>query len=76
MTNTDVIRKLIGNINPAGDSSRDGERFDNLKAMCELVEDLLSDINFVAGESNAYQSSIRTMGEYAKKFIENLKEEY
>ena len=46
MTNYDVVKKLIGNINPAGDASRDKERFENLKEAVKLVELLLSDIAY------------------------------
>lgn len=31
MTNTDVIKKLIGKINTIGETNTDNERFENLK---------------------------------------------
>ena len=42
MTNTDVVKKLIGKINPIGETNTDNERFENLKAMCELVNNLIT----------------------------------
>ena len=48
MTNTDVVKKLIGNVQPYGASHIDEQRFENLKAMCELVGDLMEEIKDAA----------------------------
>lgn len=40
----DVVRKLVGPINPIGESHTDAERLENLKAMTKLLEDLLGDV--------------------------------
>lgn len=71
----EIVQKLVGSISPAGQSHLDTQRLENLKIMCGLVEDLVYEINFVAREENAYQSSIKEMGVYARKFLDNLKEE-
>ncbi len=75
MTHKDIVQKLVGSINPVGDSSRDTERFENLKIMCDLVEDLLEEIKWVTRSAESYESSVKRSGEYAQKFINNLKEE-
>jgi len=70
MTNTDVINKLIGNINPVGETNTDNERFENLKAMCELVNNLIVDIDDMAYRNkDAYEFSKKRASEYAKKFL-------
>jgi hypothetical protein len=70
MTNTDVVKKLIGNINPVGESNTDNERFDNLKEMCELVNNLIIDINDMAYRNkDAYQHSMKNASDYAIKFL-------
>jgi len=71
----EIVDKLVGSITPAGESHKDRERFENLKVMCNLVEQLVSDINFVARDKDRYESSIKGMGVYAQKFLDNLKEE-
>jgi hypothetical protein len=48
MNHFEIVSKLIGNIHPAGDASRDDERFKNLKAMCELANQLITEIDNVA----------------------------
>lgn len=43
----DVVRKLIGPVNPIGESNTDEERFENLKTLTELVDFLVGDIDQV-----------------------------
>lgn len=72
MTNTDVIKKLIGDIQPAGSTEVDDVRFENLKAMCKLVNELVYEIDSVAyANKDKHQHSMREMGEYAYNFLSN-----
>ena len=41
MEYTDIIKKLIGNINPIGETNTDNERFENLKELCYLVQNFI-----------------------------------
>ena len=75
MTNTDVVKKLIGNIQPYGASHIDEQRFENLKAMCELVGDLIEEIKDTAREKDRYEHSMKEMGLYAYKFLTQLETE-
>jgi len=75
MTNTDVIKKLIGSIKPYGDSNIDKERLENLKNMCQLVEDLVEEIKYVAKEKDRHERSIKEMGIYAYNFLSTLQTE-
>ena len=70
MTHTEVVNKLIGSISPIGQATQDAERFENLKAMCSLVDDLVFQINMVARENkDAPEYSVRLAGQYADKFL-------
>lgn len=76
MTNHDVVKKLIGEIRPMGESNRDSERFENLKEMCHLVEMLLidiSDMEFTRRDDK--QASVRKCGDYAAKFLNETAKE-
>lgn len=42
-----LVMKLIGNIQPAGDTSIDDERFGNVKDLIELTEKLLTNLSVV-----------------------------
>lgn len=73
----EIVEKLVGNITPAGKSHIDTKRLENLKVMCNLVDELLYEINYVAiSNEDRYESSMKEMGEYASKFIKQIKDEY
>ena len=70
MTNTDVVRKLIGSIEPVGETNTDAKRGDNLKEMCELVGNLVQDIkDVVYTNKHAHEHSIKVMVDYANSFL-------
>ena len=65
-----VVEKLIGAIEPIGDSGIDKVRFENLKATTELIEALLTDISDVANRyENNHQDSMQKACKFAKKFL-------
>jgi hypothetical protein len=72
MTHAEIVKKLIGNIHPAGDASKDDKRFDNLKEMCDLVSDLVREINEVSKNKDRYEQSMKEAGQYADKFLINI----
>lgn len=71
----EIVQKLIGDINPTGESHLDKQRLDNLVVMCSLVEDLVYEISYVRREKDRYEHSMKIMGEYADKFLKNLAKE-
>lgn len=73
MTNYDVVKKLVGEINPIGESNTDRQRLENLKAMTELVEKLLADIDDLAyNYKNRKESSVEIACEFANKFLDKI----
>lgn len=73
MTNHDVVKKLIGKINPVAESNEDAKRFENLKEMCHLVEMLLMDIDDVRVRNiNDKQASVKKIADYATDFMRNM----
>lgn len=70
MTNTEIVNKLIGPINPIGESSEDDIRFKNLRSMCELVDDLISQIKSVHYDNkDSRELSVKRSAIYAWTFI-------
>ena len=67
----DIVLKLIGNVNPAGCASRDPERLENLKVLCELTEILIDEIAYVSRSKDSYESSVKEAGQYAQNFLLN-----
>ena len=72
MNNYQIIRKLIGAIEPVGESHIDSEMFENLQETCDLVEDLIADIYRVAQQANRPEASIGKAGRYAKNFLKDI----
>ena len=74
----DVVLKLIGPVNPIGESNTDDRRFENLKALCELTDHLVSIIDEVSYRNkDRAEYSMSRAGKYAFDFIDkklNIKE--
>lgn len=72
MTYTEIVKKLVGNIRPIGESNTDNERFGNLKDMCELVDDLIVEIDSVHYYNrNSHEASVKRAADYANDFLTN-----
>jgi len=70
MNHHEIVKRLIGKINPIGESNTDAERFENLKEMCHLVEMLLMDISDMQhAYKNDRQASVKKCVDYAAKFM-------
>ena len=70
----EIVKKLIGEIDPVGETNTDNARFENLKAMTELVDELLSDIYRVARGNNRHEYSINRAGQFASSFLDEVRE--
>jgi len=74
MTNYDVIKKLIGPIQPIGESNTDEIRYKNLQETILVVDKLLADIWNVSGDSERVEASIKKAGKTAKQFLQDIKD--
>lgn len=73
MTNFDVVKKLIGNVRPKGDASRDYEILENLKVLCELHAEIHKAIDDVVYDfRNSNEGSVKMCCEHASKYIDSL----
>ena len=68
----DVVRKLVGPVQPIGDSDIDRNRFENLKELTSLVEELVGDIRHIVPDKNREEHSLHRAGEYSFEFIKEL----
>lgn len=68
----DIVNKLIGNIEPIGDTSVDEERFENLKAYCELINEMVTQVDDVAyNNRNSNLASVKKSNDYIDNFLTN-----
>mgnify|MGYP006909289101 CR=1 FL=1 len=70
----EVVKKLLGPIEPIGDSGIDEKRFANLIETEKLVNQLLFDINQVASYRDCQEYSRKVAGERAEQFLKDIKE--
>lgn len=70
----EITKKLIGEIRPVGETNTDNDRFENLKAMVDLVGKLVEDIEDVATCANRSEFSVQRAGNLARKFRRDLTE--
>lgn len=68
----DVIRKLNGPITPTGMHEVDMERLENLKNLCGIVRELVTEIDDVYWKNEkATEKSVRELADYADDFVTN-----
>lgn len=69
----DVVRKLIGPVDPVGDSNIDRERLKNLMELTTLVDFLVGDIDLIASENtDRVEHSMKTAGIHCSEFLDDL----
>jgi len=68
----DIVYKLIGPINPVGETHTDDKRFENLKVMTQLVDDLLTDINNVACMDDSHEFSVKRAAKFCSDFYDQI----
>lgn len=68
----DIVDKLVGRIDPIGDTAIDNERFENLKVYCELIDTMVRNIDDIAyNNMNSELSSIKRTVDYVSDFMTN-----
>lgn len=70
----DVTQRLLGEIEPQGESNIDAVRYENLIDTVSLTDSLIDDIISVAQNKVRYEASMKRSGEYADNFISRLRE--
>ena len=63
-----VVKKLIGEIDPVGETNEDTKRLENLEETIELIKSLLSDIESVSINRNRQEYSMKEIGITAYNF--------
>lgn len=69
-----VIKKLLGPIDPVGETNADDRRYENLKVTIRVVKELLSDLGEVAQNSDRVEYSMKRAGQKARQFLKDIQE--
>lgn len=68
----DIVNKLVGRIEPIGDTSVDEERFENLKAYCELINEMVKRVDDVVRNNwGSRLASVKKTNDYISDFLTN-----
>ena len=69
-----VTKKLLGDIDPVGETNIDEKRLENLEETIQLVDGLIYDIFQVSLNKNSQYHSMKMSGERAYKYLKSLKD--
>jgi hypothetical protein len=73
MTNYEVVKKLIGDVRPKGDASRDYEILENLKALIQLHAEIHQAIDDVVYDyKDSEEGTIKMCQQEASKYLDSL----
>lgn len=75
LTYYEVVKKLLGPIEPIGETNTDEKRRQNLVKTIDVVSQLIRDIRDVVGYKTRDEWSMKNMGVMADYFLKELKEE-
>lgn len=68
----DIVNKLVGRIEPIGDTFVDEERFENLKAYCELINEMVKRVDdVVCNNWGSRLASVKKTNDYISDFLTN-----
>ena len=69
----EVVKKLVGEIEPVGETREDDRRFENLKEMTDLIDKLLTDIDSITWTYNGrIEHSIKRSVDFVNKFQDKM----
>lgn len=69
----EIIRKILGEISPQGESNTDAERLENLYTTIYVVNQLMTDIIGVSENKDRWEASMKRAGLLAHEFITDIK---
>lgn len=74
MTLYECVKRIIGQIEPTGDSDIDKVRLANFQEHCKVTLDLMQDIVFISHYYHSKEASVREINELALKTIKEFRE--
>jgi hypothetical protein len=70
----DVVKAMTGEVCPVGEAHIDNERYNNLKDMIDLTNELMQEIWDISRDADRAEFSISRAGKRAKKFLDEMKD--
>lgn len=76
MTLHEIVMKLVGPVQPVGESYSDEQRLKNMQELTELVDALLDEIHHASKDADRVESSMKIIGQHARSFLATVVEWY
>jgi hypothetical protein len=70
----EVVMKLVGPVQPVGESGTDAVRLKNMQALTDLVDMLLGEISKAEPDADRHEASMRLIGQHARDFLQDVKD--
>lgn len=68
----EIVIRLVGDINPIGETNTDNDRFNNLKILCILIDDLVQEISDMSHiNKSSHEFSVKRAADYVENFMTN-----
>jgi hypothetical protein len=67
-TIVEIIDKLVGKVEPVGETHVDNKRFENLQKLCGILDHYSVVVSDVSNLKNRQEYSIKRSGEFAENF--------
>lgn len=69
----DVVMKLVGPVEPVGETHTDNERFENLGVLTALTDALLTKIDDInTNNSDSHMYSVKRAGKHCADFYDSI----
>ena len=65
----EIVDRIIGEINPIGETNTDDARYENLEAYIDVCEHMIRKIYTVSQNANRQEFSIKRAGKCAKEYL-------
>lgn len=72
----EVVMKLVGSVDPVGDSTIDSQRYGNLLLLEDVTNSLIDHILDLIPNKDSYEGSVHDVGEEAQKWALFWEEEF
>ena len=72
----DVVFKIVGEIEPVGETETDNDRFSNLQTLIDTLDILIDEVTFVLPCENRYEESMQRAGQEVRHWIKDKRQQF
>ena len=72
----DIVFKIVGEIEPVGETNTDNARFSNLQTLLDTLDILIDEVTFVLPCENHYEYSMQRAGQEVRHWIKDKRQQF